>query len=284
MTSWLTMHEYHASAASPRANAPLLSRRAVLAGAAAMAATNTARSAAPSSTAGIPILAYHRFDPSAPAPTTVTMGTFQSQLDILARLDFRIVPLRQAVDTLHAPRTAAGRQAVITVDDGHRSVYEQLFPMIRRLRLPVTLFVYPSAISNASYAMTWEQLRELRASGLIDIQSHTYWHPNFLTEQRKRGPKDYAAFVDDQLVRSRRTIAERVGGTVNMLAWPFGIVDPVLEAAAHSAGYAAGFAYAGGPAKPGGDLLALPRMPIGEGDRGRAFARRLGLDWPEARP
>jgi Polysaccharide deacetylase len=49
----------------------------------------------------------------------------------------------------------------------------------------VTLFVYPSAVSNAAYALTWEQLRELQATGLVDIQSHTYWHPNFREEKRR---------------------------------------------------------------------------------------------------
>ena len=52
-------------------------------------------------------------------------------------------------------------------------------PLIERERIPVTLFSYPSAISNASYAMTWEQLAALKATGLFSIESHSYWHPNF---------------------------------------------------------------------------------------------------------
>jgi hypothetical protein len=67
----------------------------------------------------------------------------------------------------------------ITVDDGHRSVYTDLYPRIVRLRQPVTLFIYPSAISNAPYALTWAKLSEMARSGLVDEQSHTYWHPNF---------------------------------------------------------------------------------------------------------
>ena len=40
---------------------------------------------------------------------------------------------------------------------------------MKQYRVPVTLFTYPSAISNARYAMTWAQLRELKATGLFDI-------------------------------------------------------------------------------------------------------------------
>src|SRR5690242_9619856 len=88
---------------------------------------------------------------------------------------------------------------VITVDDGHRSVYSDMLPLVRKYRLPVTLFIYPSAISNASYAMTWAQLEALKETGFFDIQSHTYWHPNFKTERRRLGAPDFDKFATMQL-------------------------------------------------------------------------------------
>jgi hypothetical protein len=52
-------------------------------------------------------------------------------------------------------------------------------------RFPVTLFVYPSCISRASYAMTWKQLKELAATPFFSVQSHTFWHPNFKQESKR---------------------------------------------------------------------------------------------------
>jgi peptidoglycan/xylan/chitin deacetylase (PgdA/CDA1 family) len=115
----------------------------------------------------------------------------------------------------------------------------------------------------------------MQASGLVDVESHTYWHPNFHTERRRLSPADYQAFVDVQLRRSKAVIEARLGKPVDMLAWPFGIVDADLEAAAKRAGYTAAFAYTGGPAAPDGDLLALPRIPIANGDRGERFGALL---------
>ncbi|SDD80209.1 Polysaccharide deacetylase [Sphingomonas sp. YR710] len=230
----------------------------------------------------IPILAYHRFDPSAPGPTTVTIRTFESQLHQLAEYGYHITRLR---DVVAASRDGGGettRQAAITVDDGHRSVFTVLFPLIRQHRTPVTLFIYPSAISNADYAMTWDQLREMQASGLVNVQSHTYWHPNFKIERRRRSSENYRAFVDDQLQRSKATLEARLRIRVDMLAWPFGIVDADLEAAARKAGYAAALAYRGGPMAPGADLLALPRIPVGDTDRGMRFAALIGATGPVA--
>lgn len=94
------------------------------------------------------------------------------------------------------------RAVVITADDGHRSVYAHMFPLVKRYGVPVTLFVYPSAISNAAYAMTWAQLEELAQSGPFDIQSHSYWHPNFKQEKRRLPADQYERLVESQLTKS----------------------------------------------------------------------------------
>jgi peptidoglycan/xylan/chitin deacetylase (PgdA/CDA1 family) len=240
-------------------------------------ASLTSPSARAAEARGIPILVYHRFDPTAAGPTTVTVATFEAQLAWLAKHDYQIVPLRSALAELSgaAPRPKTS-VAVIAADDGHESIYTVLFPIIRRAHIPVTLFIYPSAISNAPYALTWAQLREMQASGLVDVESHTYWHPNFKVERRRRTAADFAAFLDNQLSRSKAVIASKLGGRVDLLAWPYGIVDANLEAAARRAGYTSALAYAGGPALPGDDMFALPRIPVSDADRGVRFGAMLG--------
>jgi peptidoglycan/xylan/chitin deacetylase (PgdA/CDA1 family) len=223
-----------------------------------------------------PILVYHRFDARTPAATTVTLAAFEAQLAWLESRHYRIRPLSELVAQLDGAEPApAGPEAAITVDDGHRSVYTELYPLLLKRRIPVTLFIYPSAISNAAYALTWDQLREMQASDLVDVQSHTYWHPNFRTERRRLSPNAYARFVDQQLQRSKLTLESRLGHKVTLLAWPFGIVDADLEAAARRAGYVAGFAYEGGLAAPGEDLMALSRIPVTDSDRGARLGAKL---------
>lgn len=228
-------------------------------------------------TKGIPVLAYHRFDPSHAGLTTVRTSVFKAQLDWLESHHDRVVTLRSVVDALRGVGPAVKTPAVvITVDDGNRSVYTEMFPIIQKYRVPVTLFIHPSAISNASYALTWEQLREMQASGLVDVQSHTYWHPNFHQEKAHRTPTDYRHFVDFQLAHSKKTLESKLGGKVDLLAWPYGIFDPQLEEAAARAGYVAAFAYAGGAAHPGVNLFAIPRIPVSDWDNGARFAALLG--------
>nr|WP_211106286.1 polysaccharide deacetylase family protein [Nitrospirillum iridis] len=228
---------------------------------------------------GIPILAYHRFDPSTTGPTTVRTPVLERQLDWLETHQYQVVPLSQVVDALRGGgrdmlRADTGHAVAITVDDGHVSVYTQLYPIILRRNVPVTLFIYPSAISNASYALTWEQLAEMVKSGLVEVQSHTFWHPDFRKERARRTSDDYRAFVNSQLVRSRSTLERRLGARVDMLAWPFGIIDADLQSAAERAGYRAAFAYEGGCAVPGSPPYALPRIPVSN-QAGAAFGALL---------
>jgi peptidoglycan/xylan/chitin deacetylase (PgdA/CDA1 family) len=164
---------------------------------------------------------------------------------------------------------------VITADDGHRSVYERMLPLLKKYGYPATLFIYPSAISNADYALTWAQLRELKASGLIDIQSHTYWHPNFIKEKRALAPEAYAKLVDTQLIRSREKLERETGGTITLLAWTFGLYDGDLMKRASELGYEAAFTIERRHARPGDDLMALPRYLVTDLDGGERFGRLL---------
>ena len=209
----------------------------------------------------ITILVYHRFSDTADDSMTVRMATFEAQLRFLNEHHYHIVPLRVAVNGLHDPSAVLPEKpVVITVDDGHRSVFEKLMPIVLRDRFPVTLFIYPSAISNASYALTWEQLRELRQTGLFDIQSHTYWHPNFNIERKRRTPAGFQQFVRWQLEASRQRIESETGAHVDMLAWPFGIYDDELIALAADEGYVAAFTLDARNADRHARLLALPRF------------------------
>ncbi|MDD3650049.1 polysaccharide deacetylase family protein [Immundisolibacter sp.] len=170
------------------------------------------------------------------------------------------------------------RAVVITADDGHESVYSDMWPLIRRERLPVTLFVYPSAISNARYALTWPQLSEMKDSGLVDVQSHSYWHPNFHCERARLSADAYRALVMTQLTKSRDVIARRLGGPVDLLAWPFGIHDAQLEQWAREAGYVAAFTLERRAARRGDDPLALPRYLMTDRDRGARLAAIVAGD------
>lgn len=141
----------------------------------------------PGSEKGIPILVYHWFGPRVADSMTVTESVFESYLKYLQGNGYRFVFLRELMQQFLVKGALPHSWMVaITADNSHISFYTDALPLLKKYRVPTTLFIYPSAISNASYAMTWDQLRQLKTTGLFDFESHTYWHPNFKKDQGRR--------------------------------------------------------------------------------------------------
>jgi peptidoglycan/xylan/chitin deacetylase (PgdA/CDA1 family) len=226
----------------------------------------------------VSILAYHRFGPSAVDAMTVRTSTFRAQLDSLHARGCQVVSLAAIVSALTDRTPLPPCSVAITADDGHVSVYQSMLPIVREYRIPVTLFIYPSAISRTPYAMTWAELDELRNTGLFEIESHTYWHPNFRTEKRRLAPAAYEAFVTMQMRKSRDLLNSHLAVRATLLAWPFGIQDDELIGFAREAGYSAGFTIDGRVVSARDSIMALPRFLVTDRATGRAFAAML----PEA--
>jgi len=224
----------------------------------------------------VPILLYHRFGPTVADSMTVTTSVFESHLRYLHEKGYTVIPLRQLVDyCLRKGPPPPPRSVVIVSDDGHKTIFTEMFPLVKKYRIPVTLFIYPSVISHAPYAMTWDQLRELKKSGFFDFQSHSYWHPNFNRDKIKLKPSEYAASVDMQFKKSKEKLEKELGGRVDMIAWPFGIYDDELIQKAEESGYVAAFTIKRHRAGPSGNVMTLPRYIMTDSTRGKAFERIL---------
>jgi peptidoglycan/xylan/chitin deacetylase (PgdA/CDA1 family) len=221
---------------------------------------------------GCRILLYHRFGPKVADSMTVTTPVFLSQVKYLKDNGYTFVPLRQVVNAFLGKNPALPNKSVALVtDDGHITVYSEMYLIVKKEKIPVTLFIYPSAISNASYAMTWDQLRELKGTGLFDIQSHGYWHPNFKKEKKRLSPSEYEKFVDTQLKKTCVTLEKKLGDKVDMIGWPFGIFDDYLISRAVNAGYVAGFSIEAHPVNGTDGVMKLPRYLLTNSNKGKDF-------------
>jgi peptidoglycan/xylan/chitin deacetylase (PgdA/CDA1 family) len=225
---------------------------------------------------GAPILLYHRFDPRiAATPWTMVTRIFEEQLTWLGENDYPIITLRSAVHARLTNVPMSGRRDIaITVDDGDATVYSEMFPIIKSRRVPVTLFVFPYAISRSADAVTWDQLKEMVESGFVDVQFHTLSHPDFHYERSRRTPANYRAFVAFELTHLRDSLEEHLGLSVDLLAWPFGIYDDELEKIAAECGYTAAFAVRNKTPHEN-SIFAVPRVTVTNRDIGRKLGARI---------
>lgn len=221
----------------------------------------------------IPILCYHNLNPTVPGSMSMTPQKFEAQLKWLKDGGFIVIPLKEAVEYLQGRRASLpDKSVVITADDGWKSVYTYMLPLVQKYNIPVTLFIYPQTISEGKHAMTWAELKELQQTGLFDIQGHTYSHPNFKQTKRRMSTAGYQAFVQVELVRSKKILEEKLGSQITLLAWPFGIYDDYLEQAAARAGYMMAFSIDARTANRRYRPMAQPRFMIVAGQSMQTFA------------
>jgi len=231
----------------------------------------------------VPILCYHRFGPAA-SKMVVPPAAFEAQLDWLSRNGYRVVRLSDLADFLAGRRPLPARAVVITIDDGYESAYRHAFPLLRRYGFPATVFVYTDFV-GAGDALSWPQMQEMVASGLIDIQSHSKSHRNLIERRAAESDERYRAAIDAEMRVPRETLQRRLGNhPVRSIAYPFGDANEVVLDSAARHGY-----LLGATVIPGGNgFFAQPlllRRTMIFGDLGLdAFKARLQVARPLAMP
>jgi peptidoglycan/xylan/chitin deacetylase (PgdA/CDA1 family) len=112
-------------------------------------------------------------------------------------------------------------------DDGWKNQYEYAYPILKEFGYTATFYITSSAVNGKSY-MTWDQVKELDKAGM-DIQSHTVTHAN-LTKVDEQKAKE-------ELINSKKTLEEKLGHTISMLAYPYYGNNAAVQKLVAGAGY-----------------------------------------------
>lgn len=213
---------------------------------------------------GSSILLYHRFRPTAANFTTVTPESFESQIVWLKDHGFNFVKLSVLVDAYREGRELPQKSIAITVDDGHATQYETMFPILKKHQVPATLFIYTDGIAAKPMpnVMSWDQLKEMTDSGLIDVEAHSVSHPNFEEKRRSLSADAFRQFAMNELQKSKAILENNLGRKISYFAWPYGAYDRSLAGLAEQAGYEAAFGTDGAQVTLASNRFSLPRFHI----------------------
>lgn len=221
---------------------------------------------------GLVILIYHRVGGGTTSEIDLPAGLFERQMAYL-REHARPVALDAVLDgALEDAGGGPGDVVAVTFDDGSRDLYERAFPVLLRYRIPATVFLVTRHVETqtpfdfGAYArsgqraapLTWIQVREMAASGLVAIGGHTHGH----VDLTRVSDAEARAEVE----RCAALIADRVGRPPAHFAYPWGRLSPRARAVV---GERFRTASRGGSAKnPFGrfDLLGLWRRPVQRSD------------------
>lgn len=186
---------------------------------------------------------------------TLSEGAFDNQMRWLYENGYRSITLDQLTRWQYGHEALPPKCVVITFDDGDRSVYDYAWPILEKYGFTASYFIITREVGlqwRGLDFLSWDELREMSQSGTFTIESHTHSLHYKVGEKDAAKPVFLAAHdgqyafdgfdrwqdrVVDDLQRSRRIIALKVGRTPHYLAWPYGHSEPDLDLMAHDVGY-----------------------------------------------
>lgn len=223
--------------------------------------------------ASLLVLSYHDIrDDVAPKgdpdPYAVSTTNFAQHLDWLRAHGYQAVSVQAVLDARAGRAALPDKAVLLTFDDGLRSAYTHVFPLLRAynwpaLVAPVTRWVELPADQVVPYGprdftrddfLTWAQLREMHDSGLVEIGSHSHdlhrglpgnpfgnqtpaavtriWNDAGGYEREA----DWRARIEADLQTSRGLIEHHIGQAPRVIVWPYAAYNDVANGIATALG------------------------------------------------
>jgi peptidoglycan/xylan/chitin deacetylase (PgdA/CDA1 family) len=136
------------------------------------------------------VLTYHDVADDAAMLTYdgITLRNLAMHFDWLRANGYRVVSVDDLLAAQLGARALPPRAVLVTFDDGYRSFYTHVYPLLLAFNYPAVFSVvgsfldappraevrYGSGLVARGDFVSWEELREMQRSGLVEVASHTY--------------------------------------------------------------------------------------------------------------
>lgn len=205
----------------------------------------------------VPILIYH-YVANNPNPNDKTRNSlsvppdkFEAQMDYLSKNGYTPITLDTLYGIYNKQASVPGKPIILTFDDGYQDFYTIVYPILKRFNFHAVSFIATGLIGG-SYYMNWSQIKEIQSSGLVTFEAHTINHVNLVS-------LSYAAALK-QMKDSKDVLYSQTGYPVNFIAYPYGITNGNVQAAAQKAGFVGGLGTRFGKASASG--MNMPRIRV----------------------
>lgn len=221
-------------------------------------------------------LCYHNvvpvLDGSIPDDTApVTQAELKEHFDWLKKNGYTVVSVSDILKARENNRELPPKSVLLSFDDGYRSFYETVYPMLKSYGYTALLALETGWLETPdnkmvnyggtrqlprSFFLSWEQIREMADSGLVELASHSHnlheghqGNPQGMQlpsgAYRWYDPKTgsyesvdaFKKRVRNDWKRSADIIYEKTGRRPQVAVWPYGRYNQVGVAAALEAGY-----------------------------------------------
>jgi peptidoglycan/xylan/chitin deacetylase (PgdA/CDA1 family) len=203
-----------------------------------------------------PILMYHSIVGKNKAANLleVSARSFQRQAWFLKTWRYKVMPLEDLTRLIRDKKSIPFKAVAITFDDGYKDNYVYAFPILKKYKLPATVFIIYDEVGRPD-RLSWREIKEMRDSGLITFGSHTLKHVPLVDinspEELKR-----------QIFESKKALEEKINRPVDIFCYPVGAFTTPIRQLVIDAGYQAAVATRPREGYPKDDVFTLRRLRI----------------------
>ena len=197
----------------------------------------------------INVLCYHRFkerkasqisDKKLGDIYSITPKRFEEHMQFLNDNGYKVIPMSEYVGLIEGKKDLPEKAVVLTIDDGYKSIKDEAYPILKKFNYPAIVYAYSVFMPGGKSALTPEEAKELLADGLMEFGSHSHTHP-LLTSRKKMTDLQYAKFLIEEIITSKRYLERKLGITIETMGYPYGAYSKETHKALEKAGYKAGF-------------------------------------------
>lgn len=188
----------------------------------------------------IKVLCYHHIVPEPlqdNKATVVTLSEFKEQMEYLYEHGYYSASLEDIEEFLHNKKQLPENTVLITFDDGYESNYIYAYPILKKYDFNAVIFLIGSRIAqaekdpNAIPKLSFSQIQEMAASGLVEFGNHTFDAHDFQDGKPLLQIMTYEEIVAD--FEKLNMLFEEIGiPQPTSIAYPFGrYSDNAIQAA-----------------------------------------------------
>lgn len=201
-------------------------------------------------TANIPVLLLHHIDSEPKNSAIITKEKLTSVLSYIKDAGYTTITYDDLYDYVTYGTPLPEKPIMLTFDDGYKSNYAILYPILKENNQKATISIIGSSIGKNTYKntnisiyehFTYAEAKEMLESGFIKIASHTYdMHQSAALEENKdhaqtsmlrlEGDTEdvYIKSIKDDFEKFRHEFSLISDEDVKVLAYPLGEYDKYL--------------------------------------------------------
>lgn len=188
----------------------------------------------------LPVIMYHHIteNRNKTGKYTVLTDEFKADLEYIKEKGYEAVTVNELISFVKQGEPLPDKPIMITFDDGFESFYSLAFPILKEYGMKAVVSVIGSVTEkysqindhNINYSnLTFDEIKELDGSGLVEIQNHSYdMHKNDqgqrkgMSKNKKESESDYALALKNDLEKMQKTLWDNCQIKSTAVVYPYG--------------------------------------------------------------